>query len=62
MENKKYSEPAAEFDYIDHWTGHADISHKHEGSSRKPCDPSKLARLMDRLICLQLSPDVELLW
>ncbi|XP_039813713.1 sugar transporter ERD6-like 5 isoform X2 [Panicum virgatum] len=39
-----------------------DISHKHEGSSRKPCDPSKLAQLMDRLICLQLSPGVELLW
>ncbi|KAG2596394.1 hypothetical protein PVAP13_5KG157614 [Panicum virgatum] len=39
-----------------------DLSHKHERFGRKPCDISKLARFMDRLICLQLSPDMEHLW
>ncbi|XP_062207072.1 sugar transporter ERD6-like 5 isoform X3 [Phragmites australis] len=38
-----------------------DLPHKHERISRKPCDPSKLARLVDRLLHIQLPPDVELL-
>ncbi|XP_044446522.1 sugar transporter ERD6-like 5 isoform X2 [Triticum aestivum] len=38
-----------------------DLPHTHERVSRKPGDLGELARLMDRLVCLQLPPAVELL-
>jgi len=42
-------------------SGHADLSYKHERVSRKPCDLSKLARIVGCLVRLQLPPDMELL-
>nr|CAB3496919.1 unnamed protein product [Digitaria exilis] len=41
--------------------GIGDISNQHERISRKPCDTNQLARLMNHLVHLQLSHDIELL-
>ena len=54
--------PVTDLNVTTFFTDYADLSHKHERFGRKPCDISKLARFMDRLICLQLSPDMEHLW
>ena len=50
-----------EFDHKQSVAGHADLPHTHERVSRKPGDLGELARLMDRLVCLQLPPAEELL-